>query len=161
MKFRYCKLCSKTYFVKDTESYLHDCIKPKNSKDLFDVWRLCDKCFSPVFRSERIVTHRLFYPMGCIRESKVVNWYRSKELCEYNIDPTLEKQYNDLLNTRLIWTPDGEYTLQVINDPKERQIIDEEFFKMFPKEKIFSDYLENEYKECLEKRNKKDDEQAS
>lgn len=172
LRVRWCHPCQKTHFSKPGE--IHSCIKYVNQDGTFNVYKICDKCLSVLYPVKVNMTHRIFYPGGCIREQHDLNLKRIKYLhpalwktalysCnEENIlKPEDYKKYEELLNTRVLWDEDGNYEIEVIEDKNERDIIDKQFLEeiapiAYPDIIRIDEKYNVDYQEILAERVRKD-----
>lgn len=155
---RYCALCKTTYLGKYGEIFHQPCEKIKDFGNQFVVTFICDTCYTPLYRSlPQMFINRPYYPTGCLKE---MDWYKSYHAtCCHHKDCLVEKdieEFNKAMNTRIIWHKSGNYTIEVIDDPKEREEIDRQFYeyasKVYPKVVKLNEHILNEYDKILKKR---------
>lgn len=174
---RHCNKCRDTYFTKIGEITHEQCDGVKDWTGKFNVKTICDKCLSVRSRCGYLITHRLYYPAGCIAESYEIAtktnrnsawtlYYKDQIICENknHLFPEDYQEYQRLLNTRVLWNKNGSYKIEVIDDPKERDAIDEHFLKVIAKyyDPIIraDEYYKKDYEAVLAYRIEKDLERA-
>ena len=162
LRARYCPLCKRTHFNKPGELIHEECHKLRHWNGNLLCFIMCEKCLTPLYTTDRMLTNRLYYPSICEYEKKMLDgnchYCFTSPQCNYNIDLTPEdyKAYNDLMNTRLIWNKNGTFEIKVIDDLNERKEIDKHFLEVICKNnpsivETYS-YYDDTYKKYLDKR---------